>query len=257
MRYFAFLLALVFLLSISAGAQTLPLQYSSCCLLPILPCQRRLPWQRTLRPFRSRHSQPLRRTRRRWLRSFHASLAHARARRASARRYQRFRKLRLAALWRLHVSEILELPGITPNMNGFNYSVVYYWKDWFGVDGEFAATHATQDNVSSWFLFGGGGPRFRWSAKKGVELWAHALVGYSHFTPQTPAGNQHAFAYELGGGVDLPFKPRWALRLGADAMCTAYFSTLPIQPHSPRGRRLPLLTLRHRQCSVGALPAAP
>lgn len=50
-----------------------------------------------------------------------------------------------------------ELPGVTPNMNGFNYSVVYYWKDWFGVDGEFAATHATQDNVSSWFLFGGGG----------------------------------------------------------------------------------------------------
>jgi hypothetical protein len=113
-----------------------------------------------------------------------------------------------------------ELPSITPNMNGFNYSVVYYWKDWFGLDGEFAATHATQDNVSSWFLFGGGGPRFRWSARKGVEVWAHALVGYSHFTPQTPAGNQHAFAYELGGGVDLPFKPRWALRFGADAMCT-------------------------------------
>ena len=38
-----------------------------------------------------------------------------------------------------------ELPGVTPNMNGFNYSVVYYWKDWFGFDGEFAATHATQD----------------------------------------------------------------------------------------------------------------
>ncbi|MGA9570432.1 MAG: outer membrane beta-barrel protein [Candidatus Acidiferrales bacterium] len=128
-----------------------------------------------------------------------------------------------------------ELPGITPSMNGFNYSVVYYWKDWFGFDGEFAATHATQDDVSSWFLFGGGGPRFRWSAKKGVELWAHALVGYSHFTPQTPAGNQHAFAYELGGGVDLPFKPRWALRLGADAMCTTYFSTHQFSPTAHAG----------------------
>ena len=128
-----------------------------------------------------------------------------------------------------------ELPGLTPNMNGFNYSVVYYWKDWFGVDGEFAATHATQDNVSSWFLFGGGGPRFRWSARKGIELWAHALVGYSHFTPQTPAGNQHAFAYELGGGVDLPFKPRWALRLGADAMCTNYFNTHQFSPTAHAG----------------------
>jgi len=128
-----------------------------------------------------------------------------------------------------------ELPSITPNMNGFNYSVVYYWKDWFGLDGEFAATHATQDNVSSWFLFGGGGPRFRWSARKGVELWAHALVGYSHFTPQTPAGNQHAFAYELGGGVDLPFKPRWALRFGADAMCTNYFNTHQFSPTAHAG----------------------
>jgi Outer membrane protein beta-barrel domain len=128
-----------------------------------------------------------------------------------------------------------ELPGITPSMNGFNYSVVYYWKDWFGVDGEFAATHATQDNVSSWFLFGGGGPRFRWSARKGVELWAHALFGYSHFTPQTPAGNQHAFAYELGGGADLPFKPRWAIRLGADAMCTNYFNTHQFSPTAHAG----------------------
>jgi hypothetical protein len=128
-----------------------------------------------------------------------------------------------------------ELPSITQSMNGFNYSLVYYWKDWFGLDGEFAAAHATQDNVSSWFLFGGGGPRFRWSARKGVEFWAHALVGYSHFTPQTAAGDQHAFAYELGGGVDLPFKPRWALRLGADAMCTRYFSTSQFSPTAHAG----------------------
>lgn len=128
-----------------------------------------------------------------------------------------------------------ELPHITESMNGFNYSVVYYWKDWFGVDGELAATHATQDNVSSWFLFGGGGPRFRWSAKKGIEIWAHALAGYSHFTPQTPAGLQHAFAYELGGGVDLPFKERWAIRLGADAMCSRYFNTYQYSPVAHAG----------------------
>src|SRR5271163_746516 len=128
-----------------------------------------------------------------------------------------------------------ELPGITSSMNGFNFSVVYYWKDWFGVDGEFAATHATQDNVSSWFLFGGGGPRFRWSARKGIEVWAHALVGGSHFTPQTPAGSQQAFAYELGGGVDLPFKPRWAIRLGADALNTSYFNTHQYSPVAHAG----------------------
>jgi opacity protein-like surface antigen len=141
--------------------------------------------------------------------------------------------------WQLYggytFQRFFELPGITENMNGFNYSIVYYWKDWLGFDGEFAATHATQDNVSSWFLFGGGGPRFRWSARKGIEIWAHALAGYSHFTPQTPAGVQHAFAYELGGGVDLPFKDRWAVRLGADAMCTHYFNTNQFSPKVSAG----------------------
>jgi hypothetical protein len=132
-------------------------------------------------------------------------------------------------------TRFFELPSITQNMNGFNLNVVYYWKDWLGVDGEFAATHATQDNVSSWLLFGGGGPRFRWSAKKGVEVWAHALAGYSHFTPQTPAGVQHAFAYELGGGVDLPFKERWAIRLGGDALCTTYFNTHQFSPVAHAG----------------------
>jgi hypothetical protein len=141
--------------------------------------------------------------------------------------------------WQAYVGytylHFFELPHITENMNGFNYSMVYYFKDWFGVDGEFAATHGSQDSVSSWFLFGGGGPRFRWSAPKGIEVWAHALAGYSHFTPQTPAGVQHAFAYELGGGVDLPFKARWAIRLGGDAMCTRYFNTYQYSPKASAG----------------------
>lgn len=128
-----------------------------------------------------------------------------------------------------------ELPHITQNMNGFNYSMVYYFKNWFGLDGEFAGTHATQSDFSSWFLFGGGGPRFRWSARRGIEVWAHTLIGYSHFTPQTAAGNQHALAYELGGGVDLPFKPRWAFRIEADAMGTRYFSTYQFSPKASVG----------------------
>ena len=55
----------------------------------------------------------------------------------------------------------------------------------------------------SWFLFGGGGPRFRWSGPRGLELWGHALFGRTHFTPQTAFGPQEAFAYEAGGGVDI------------------------------------------------------
>ncbi|MFY9804620.1 MAG: hypothetical protein WA211_10360 [Candidatus Acidiferrales bacterium] len=128
-----------------------------------------------------------------------------------------------------------ELPHITQNMNGFDYGMVYYVNNWFGVDGEFDATHGNQSGYSSWFVAGYGGPRFRWSARKGIELWAHALIGYSHFTPQTADGPQHALAYQFGGGADLPFHPRWAIRVGADAVGTRYFSTYQFSPKAFAG----------------------
>jgi hypothetical protein len=128
-----------------------------------------------------------------------------------------------------------ELPGLTENMNGFDINMVYYFKNWVGAEGDLSATHATQADISSWFAFGGGGPRFRWSARRGLEFWAHALVGISHFTPQTAFGNQHALAYTFGGGVDLPFKPRWSLRVGADAVGSQYFSTHQWSPKASVG----------------------
>src|ERR1700733_9193507 len=73
-----------------------------------------------------------------------------------------------------------QVPAITVNTNGFMYSLVYYVKDWFGLDGEFNATHLNELNTGGWFLMGGGGPRFRWSGPRGIELWGHALGGYSH-----------------------------------------------------------------------------
>jgi hypothetical protein len=128
-----------------------------------------------------------------------------------------------------------ELPNIAQNMNGFDINMVYYFKNWVGAEGDLSATHATQNDISSWFAFGGGGPRFRWSARRGLEVWAHALVGYSHFTPQTAFGTQHSIAYTFGGGVDLPFKPRWSLRVGADAVGSQYFSTHQWSPKASVG----------------------
>lgn len=128
-----------------------------------------------------------------------------------------------------------ELPHITQNMNGFDYGMVYYFNNWFGAEGQFSATHGNQSGFSSWFVAGYGGPRFRWSARRGIEVWAHALIGYSHFTPQTAGGPQHALAYEFGGGADLPFKPRWAIRLAADAVGTRYFSTYQFSPKASAG----------------------
>jgi len=117
------------------------------------------------------------------------------------------------------------------NQNGFNYSMAYFFKDWFAADGEFAATHGNLSNVSSWFLFGGGGPRFRWSAPRNLEIWGHVLVGYSHFTPQTPFGRQEAFAYEAGGGVDInAHHHKIAYRVGADMVGSRFFGTYQYSP---------------------------
>jgi hypothetical protein len=235
MRYFVFLSGLVLLLCISTGAQT---STSNSALLPssyfAVPANSDAPTNApaiALTPFSSAtaNTPP----------GVLAASTPLSLLPAPAVPPQDVTSVFESYAWQLYggytFQRFYELPNITPSMNGFNFSVVYYWKDWFGLDGEFAATHATQDNVSSWFLFGGGGPRFRWSARKGIEVWAHALVGGSHFTPQTPAGSQQAFAYELGGGVDLPFKPRWALRLGADAMSTTYFNTHQFSPAAHAG----------------------
>jgi hypothetical protein len=129
-----------------------------------------------------------------------------------------------------------EIPSLTQNTNGFSYGMVYYFTDWFGADGEFDATHLTQDNFGGWLLMGAGGPRFRWSAPRGLEVWGHVLGGYSHFTPQTAYGDQHAFAYEAGGGLDInAHHRRLAYRIEADMIGTRYFSTYQYSPKVSMG----------------------
>ena len=124
-----------------------------------------------------------------------------------------------------------EVPSITVNTNGFMYSLVYYVKDWFGLDGEFNATHLNELNTGGWFLMGGGGPRFRWSGPRGIELWGHALGGYSHATPQTAFGAEHAAAFEAGGGVDINAHfGRLSYRAEADMVGTRYFGTYQYSP---------------------------
>jgi hypothetical protein len=128
-----------------------------------------------------------------------------------------------------------ELPSITKNTNGYNFGLVYYIKNHWGLDGEFQGTHLSQAGYSGWFLFAGGGGRFRWALPRNLEIWAHGLGGWSHFTPQTAAGTQQAPAFELGGGLDLAFKPRWSLRVSADAMGTRYFGTYQFSPKASAG----------------------
>jgi hypothetical protein len=124
-----------------------------------------------------------------------------------------------------------EVPAITKNSNGFMYSMVYYLKDWIGLDGELNATHLNQYNTGGWFLLGAGGPRFRWSAPRGMEVWGHVMGGYSHFKPETSFGADHAPAFEVGGGVDIAaHRGRLSYRVEADMVGTRYFSTYQYSP---------------------------
>lgn len=129
-----------------------------------------------------------------------------------------------------------EVPGIQLNANGVNFGVVYYVKDWLGVDGEFVGGFDWQYGACGKFLMGMGGVRVRHAMEHNVEVWAHALVGGATFKPQTAFGNQTSIGYEVGGGIDLnTHHRRLAYRLAVDAAGTAYFNTYQLSPKVSAG----------------------
>lgn len=128
-------------------------------------------------------------------------------------------------------------PQITNNMNGFNFGLVYYpGGKWFGPDGEFVAAFGSYGPYTTKFVAGLGGGRVRWSLPRGVEVWGHGLAGISNLLPQTALGNQSAFVYEVGGGVDINInRKRLALRVSGDMLGTSYFSTHQYSPKISAG----------------------
>lgn len=132
------------------------------------------------------------------------------------------------------------VPGITENMNGINLGVVYYPKGkWIGADGEFIGAWGStfaRTCCSARYVQAMGGPRFRWAAPRGLEVWGHGLVGGAHFLPQTTFGTQGSFAFEVGGGVDLNIhQRRIAYRVSANAVGTRFFNTYQYSPNISAG----------------------
>jgi hypothetical protein len=125
-----------------------------------------------------------------------------------------------------------EVPAITLNTNGFNFSVIYFPKDWIGADGEFVMTLGNQYPYQARFLLGLGGARVRFAPfRENIEIWGHVLVGATHFTPQTAYGGQQTFAYEIGVGTDInTHRARYAYRFSADMVGTTYFGTYQLSP---------------------------
>lgn len=129
-----------------------------------------------------------------------------------------------------------EVPGVTKNLNGFTYSMGYYFKDWVGVEGELTGGLGSLAGQTAEFVFGGGGPQVRWSLPRRVEVFAHGLAGHAHFTPRTPFGGEDTFAYELGGGIDITaHHRRLAYRLGVDMLGTQFFHTSQFSPKLTTG----------------------
>ncbi len=130
-----------------------------------------------------------------------------------------------------------ELPGVTGNLNGFNMALAYYpHGGHFAGDGEFAVALAPQNGIDTRIAMGLGGVRYRIQVARGIELWAHGLVGGAKFVPQTAFGSEDAFAFAAGGGAD--FKPRHgrlALRLQVDMVGTRFFGTHQYNPKVSMG----------------------
>jgi hypothetical protein len=129
-----------------------------------------------------------------------------------------------------------EVPGVDSNMNGVNGSLVYWYRDRLGADAEVVATYGHQPGINSWQVFYGVGPRVRWVLPKGIDLWAHVLVGGDYMTPQTPYGGQAALAGLVGAGVDLNGHHRhMAIRIALDGVGTHYYGTFQASPKASVG----------------------
>ena len=143
--------------------------------------------------------------------------------------------------WQVYVgyaySRFYAYPGATPNENGFDLAAAYYFgPGWLGAEGELTPVFGSLAGKSSSLVFGGGGPKVRWSGPRGVDVWAHAIAGGAHFTPHTPYGGESSFGYELGAGIDIRSRyRRLAYRVEGDMVGTHFFGTFQYSPKISAG----------------------
>lgn len=128
-------------------------------------------------------------------------------------------------------------PGGEANRNGFDVGMTYYPRaGHIGLDGAVTAAFGSKGNESSDFAFVGGGPRFRWAAPRGLEVWAHGLVGYANFGPKIANFSKDGLGYEVGGGVDInAHSQHFAIRLEGDMVGTRLYQVSQYSPKISAG----------------------
>jgi hypothetical protein len=130
--------------------------------------------------------------------------------------------------------ERVNLLGTPFDTNGLNVSVVRYFNNWLGAEGQlglgFGNTGATTvpPGLSAKSVIVGAGPRLALRGHSRFEPWIHANVGVEHFRFGQTAGvlgTNTALAAVGGGGVDFRLNPRTSFRAEVDWVGSRFFST--------------------------------
>jgi hypothetical protein len=130
--------------------------------------------------------------------------------------------------------------GQTFHTHGFNTDVSVHAFDWLtgaslrvAVAAEATATFGfghmnTNPNVTVKTLFVGGGPHLSIQSNSFVEPWVHVLPGWERFrfVQSDVLGNNSAFGFLAGGGLDFKFGPRVRWRMQGDYIGTHFQSSL-------------------------------
>lgn len=111
------------------------------------------------------------------------------------------------------------------NFNGFNLAGTGYFNQNFGITADFSGNYKTIDstkvNLYSYMF----GPTLRAPMGKATPF-VHALFGGAHLSSEG-LESQNAFAYALGGGLDVNATKNIAVRLGQfDYVGTRFDQTL-------------------------------
>ena len=129
---------------------------------------------------------------------------------------------------------LINLLGSPFRTDGVNASAVRYFGRWIGIEtqGSFARGNTAQTTnppnlkAQSWLV--AAGPRLAFRNRSRFEPWAHLVVGIQElrFSQNTGLlGDNSAHVGAAGGGVDFYLNPKLAVRAGADAIGSQYFST--------------------------------
>jgi hypothetical protein len=113
------------------------------------------------------------------------------------------------------------------SLNGWNGQASVNLNRWLGLTADFGGYYGSPQGVTVHDFSYVFGPTLTYRAQHFAPFF-HALFGGNHISGSAAgmSGSDNAFAVVIGGGLDLPFKSSWGLRLAqVDWLRTNHFST--------------------------------